>query len=374
MYRARVLPSLIPAAAFGSLALSGPAAAAELWGAPRVVGGHCEAPVFSQFGEQLAYTLNHHELCSIETWAVQLPDGTPQPITVAADGPGAPAAFGSRAPTVVHGLSWAPAPDTTSPFRGQFVVSASDSRGEFELYSSQGSQPISPAPGHDGDPAWNPVEETSLVWSSARTGEGDLYTYSFVDHTPRRLTTLTGSAEVDAAWSSDGTHLAYVAHTSDGDNIWILDDLSGAAPRRLTRESSTQVRPQWSPAGPHRIAYYRYPEGQSDQLNHVDLVVATSNGGARVLATGVVADSRGPSWTPDGTAIIAVLDDPDRFNPVVRIDAKDGSVVTLPTDTVGNTDLSVIGGLNGQTLLAVCAQGRTADAQRDYRRVFVFEL
>ena len=368
------LALVVSSTAAGAALPASTAHAGEIWVAPRVAGGHCEAPVFSQYGEQVAYALNHHELRTIETWTAQLPGGTPQPVSITGAGPGAPAAFGARAPSVVHGLTWAPAPETTSPFRGQFVVSGSDDRGEFEVYSSQGNQPLSPAPGHDGDAAWNPAEETILVWSSARTGEGDLYAYSFADHTARQLTDLDGSAEVDVAWSPDGQSLAYVAHTSQGDNVWILDALDGTAPRRLTKEVATQVRPTWAPAGPDRIAFYRYAQGKADAIQRVDLVVATRSGGARTLAEGVRADSRGPSWTPDGSSIIAVLDDPDRFDPIVRINAKDGSVTPVETGTVGNTDLAVARGYEGQTFVAVCAQGRASDARRDFRRAFVFAL
>jgi len=354
--------------------LSAQAHADAIWSAPRVVGGHCEAPVFSPFAEQLAYSLNHHELRRIETWTVKLPDGLPEQVSNTSGGPGAPAAFEAAGPSAVHGLTWAPAPETTSPFRGHFVVSASDSRGEFEIYSSQGNQPLSPAPGHDGDAAWNPIHEHLLVWSSSRSGEGDLYTYNFADHTPQRITDLKGSAEVDAAWSADGKSLAYVAHTSQGDNVWILDDLEGSAPRRLTREVATQIRPTWSPAGTDRIAFYRYGAGEADAIRRVELVVATREGGAKTLARGIRADIRGPSWTPDGTAIIAILDDPDRFDPVVRIDARDGSVTPVPTGTVGNTDVAVVQSYDGRILIGVCAQGLIDGAQRDFRRAFVFAL
>jgi Tol biopolymer transport system component len=321
----------------------------------------------------VAYSLNHHESRRIETLIVDLSTGTPEHVEIGSSGPGAPAAFGSSSVSVVHGITFAP--PTALTFRDQYVVSASDTGGRFELYSSQASAPLAPAPGHDGDPAWNPANEAFLIFSSARTGEGDLYLLDFQSpDVPRRITSLEGSAEVDAAWSPDGIRLAYVAHTSAGDNIWVLDDLNGAKPRRLTADTATQVRPVWAPTGAPRIAFYQYAEGQADALDRVDLMVATPQGGVRRLAEGVLADSRGPSWTPDGTALIVVVDDGDRFDPVARVDARSGDIQPVETGTVGNADLAVGRTPSGQTILAVCAQGRTADTQRDFRRAFVLDL
>jgi len=366
---AKMRPHIVAAAALMAL----PAHAAERWTADRVSGGHCEAPSFGPDAERLAYSLNHHESRRVETWTVQLDGGQPEPVTVSGGGPGAPAAFGSRSASVVHGLTWAP--PTALTFQGQYVVSASDGGGNFEIYSSQSGTPLTPAPGHDGDAAWNPADESLLVWSSGRTGEGDLYLLDFrAPDAPTRLTALDGSAEVDVSWSPDGQSLAYVAHSTAGDNVWVLDNIHGASPRRLTKEAATQVRPTWAPAGAPRIAFYQYARGQADTLDRVDLMVATPQGGVRKLAEGVLADAHGPAWTPDGTAIIAVLDDATRFDPVARIDARTGAASVIPTGTVGNADVAVGVTRDGTALLAVCAQGRTGDAQRDFRRAFVLDL
>lgn len=349
------------------------ASPAVVWVSPRAPGGNCEAPTLGPDAASLAYSLNFHERRSVQTWTVDLAGGSPRAVTVGASGPGAPAAFGSRAPTVVHGLTWAP--PTALTFQGQYIVSASDGTGQFELYSSQAQAPLAAAPGHDGDAAWNPADESLVVWSSARTGEGDLYLLDFrAPDAPTRVTSLPGSAEVDAAWSPDGQSLAYVAHSEAGDNVWVLDSVPSGTPRKLTAETATQVRPQWAPAGPARIAFYQYTRGQAETLDRVDLMVATPQGGVRRLVEGVVADTRGPAWTPDGTALIVVRDDSSHFDPIVRIDARSGAETPLATGTVGNSDLSVGATREGRVRLAVCAQGRTHDEQRDFRRAFVLEL
>lgn len=358
------------------LLLASTALAASPWQAPRVAGGHCEAPQFSAGADRIAWALNFHEARRIETW-VATPPAAPEPVTVGAAGPGAPAAFGSSQPGVVHDLTWAPPSALT--FQGQYVVAASTPAGHQDLFLSLLQDPIASASGHDGDPAWNPVHEGLLVYTSSRTGQGDLYLHDFANPaTPRQLTRLPDAAEVDAAWAPDGQALAFVAHTESGDNIWVLDRFD-AEPRRLTTASGsdtvpTQVRPQWAPAGVPRLAYYQYNRGDQDTPDRVDLMVATAAGAARRVLSGVVPDSAGPTWTPDGKSLVVVLDDDGRFDPVVKVDASSGATTPIDTGTVGNRDLTVGRTPDGTLRLAVCAQGLVDDSRRDFRRVVVLDL
>jgi len=363
-------PTLL--ALLGAFATS--ATATTTWTAPRRSGGHCMAPVFEPGAGRLAYTLNFHEERRIETWLAPLDGGEPESVTVGPGGAGAPAAFGSAARTVVHGLTWAPG--TALSFKGHYVVSATGGGGEVDLYSSQVRDPLAAAPGHDGDPAWNPVDESLLVFSSARTGEGDLYLLDFAQPgAPTRLTAIPGSSEVDAAWSPDGNAIAFVAHTDAGDNVWVMDNVRAKSePRRLTADTATQVRPTWAPAGPPRLAFYQYAPGSGAELDRVDLMVATPQGGVRKLVEGIVPDAQGPAWTPDGQHLVVVLDDSTAFDPVARVDARSGATSRLSTGTVGNRDLAVGYNRAGEVLLAVCAQGGAGGAQRDFRRAMVMPL
>jgi len=355
-------------------ALAAPALAGPSWVAPRRTGGHCMAPSFEPGAERLAYALNFHEDRRVETLLARLAGGEPESVHVGPGGAGAPAAFGSAGPAVVHGLTWAPGQALS--FRGHYVVSATGPGGEVDLYSSQVRDPLVPAPGHDGDPSWNPVDESLLVFSSARSGEGDLYLVDFSQPgDPTRLTSIDGSSEVDAAWSPDGRSVAFVAHTDAGDNVWLMDDVRAASPpRRLTADTATQVRPTWAPAGPARLAFYQYTPGSGAALDRVDLMVATPQGGVRKLVEGVVPDAHGPAWTPDGQHLVVVLQDSSAFDPVARVEARSGSVERLETGTVGNRDLALGYTRAGTLLLAVCAQGETGDTQRDFRRAIVMPL
>lgn len=340
------------------------------WQSPRVVGGNCQAPAFSARADWASYELNHHETRRIETWVVNRASGATDLLSPPSAGPGAPAAFGGRAATVVHDLVWAPASALT--FANQYVYSASDGAGEFELYSYQGTTPA-PGPGHDGDPSWNPTDESKLVFTSARSGEGDLYLLDFArPGEPTRLTQMSNSSEVDAAWSPDGRSVAFVAHSNAGDNIWLLDDVArGGQPRRLTQDVATQVRPTWAPTAPLRLAFYGVSSSNTANIDRVDLWVATPSGALRKLVEGVVPDSHGPAWTPDGESLIVVLDDDARFDPVVRVDAKSGATQTLDTQTVGNRDLAVGTDSTGALVLAVCAQGTRTAPQKDFLRLYL---
>jgi Tol biopolymer transport system component len=215
-----------------------------------------------------------------------------------------------------------------------------------------------------------------LVFSSARTGEGDLYLVDFSKPgEPVRLSSIPGSSEVDAAWSPDGAAVAFVAHTDAGDNVWVIDNVRAKSePRRLTADTATQVRPTWAPSSPLRLAFYQYAPGSGSELDRVDLMVATPQGGVRKLVEGIVPDEQGPAWTPDGLHLVVVLDDSAAFDPIARVDAKSGTVTRLSTGTVGNRDLTVGYTREGDVFLAVCAQGEAGDALRDFRRVMVMPL
>ena len=350
------------------------ASATPSWTAPRRAGGHCMSPVFEPGAERLAYALNFHEDRRVETWIAPLAGGEPELVSVGPGGAGAPAAFGSATRSLVHGLTWAPG--NALAFKGHFVVSATGPGGEIDLYSSQVREPLASARGHDGDAAWNPVDESLLVFSSARTGEGDLYLVDFSQPgEPVRLSAIQGSSEVDAAWSPDGSSVAFVAHTEAGDNVWIMDSVRAKSePRRLTADTATQVRPTWAPAGPPRLAFYQYAPGSGAELDRVDLMVATPQGGVRKLVEGIVPDEQGPAWTPDGLQLVVVLDDSEAFDPIARVDARSGALTRLSTGTVGNRDLAIGYTRTGEVLLAVCAQGDAGGAQRDFRRAMVIPL
>jgi Tol biopolymer transport system component len=329
--------------------------------------GHCQAPVWSRDGARLAFEVNDHNLRKVELYVYAPGGGDPKPVRPPLPSGGdRAAAFGATSTQqVANEIAWAPA------HINRFVYSASTTAGDYELFIEGAAAAVAASPGADPDPHWSP-DGLSITFTSARSGQGDLYLVDLrnIAQAPRRLTTSATSAELDARFSPDSQRIAYVGHTSTGDKVMVLDNLAAPTPRNLVTGSGSQTRPSWSPEG-GRIAFYDH----TDDGGRVDLAVVPAIGGAKkVLVQGVVPNSKGPTWTPDGKGIVYVKDDDQNFDPLYWISGDGGSPRPIETGTVGNTDTDIVKGTDGKIWLALAAQGRDQDPTRDFRRIYVMPL
>jgi dipeptidyl aminopeptidase/acylaminoacyl peptidase len=134
---------------------------------------------------------------------------------------------------------------------------------------------------------------------------------------PRQLTAGRTDA-YDAAWSPDGSRIAFVgARQADADlsrlnDVWIMDlTPAGAEPTALTGTDGTYRLPSFSPDG-SRLAFYqsRDPEGGHTGYRHAVLAVADLTDGSRVVVGGdldrtlLTDGSRPPLWR-DGFVVLA---------------------------------------------------------------------
>lgn len=328
---------------------------------------HAQSPVWSPDGSSLSYELNDVTKKSVALYTTTLAQGVSPRRVLPPAGAGSSQTAGFTTATsaaTAQELTWSPAT------LRRFAYSAAGATGDFDLYLDTGS-PVSAAAGSDGNPAWSP-DGTRIVYTSARSGQGDLYLVDVADLTtpPKRLTSDATSAEVYAAWSPDGRRIAYVGRTKQGDNLYLIDDVAHPAPKALTAWPHVQTRPVFSPDG-GRIAFY----SNHDEPGRFDLYVMPVGGTPTLVTRGVVVGDDGPAWTPDGRHLLFVKDDADTFDPVWAAPVADPSKArALGLGTVGNTDLDVAKRPDGQVYVAVAAQGRTGDAVRDFRRIYVAAL
>ena len=326
------------------------------------VAGNCQSPSWSRDGETLAYELNYHDKKVIETWLVPS-DQPAKRVTPSSRGASAvTAGFQTSADrSVVHELTWGP--------DGYYLYSASGPDQNYDLYLSSGS-PIAAGPAADGGPAWSP-DGRWIAFTSARTGQGDVYLLNAasLEEAPARVSKDADASELYLAWSGDSAKLAWVGHTRTGDTIHLVEDLASPVPKKLVAMGNTQTRPSFSPDGTQLAFYTNHQDKDRFDL----YVLSLGSGKSRPVARGVVMNHDGAQWMPDGSGILYVKDDDDRFDPVYIATLATGENTQVPTGTVGNGDHDLVS-IDGKLKLAIAAQGLENDEVRDFKRVYVYDL
>ena len=118
------------------------------------------------------------------------------------------------------------------------------------IRDSSNPQRLTNSPDYDGAAAWSP-DGTKIAFTSRRNGELGIWVMNADGSGQTRLSTQP--AAENPAWSPDGTRIAYDAD-SDGDTwheIWVMN-ANGSNPRRLYRPEDEKTDAwvgSWSPDG-----------------------------------------------------------------------------------------------------------------------------
>lgn len=328
--------------------------------------GNAINPLWSPDGSQVAYEVTNPQERVTDLFVLDVAQGREEQVTPPASSSGLGGRFLDRK-QVNHEFAWASR-------GGLYAFASSGTDDEFDIYLKGVTMPIGSEEKEGG--ATFSEDARHVVFSSGRSGEGDLYLLSIfeLEKAPIRITRGEG-LEFYATFGK-GRSLAYAAMSEDGANIRVIDDVSTAerTDRALTSWKATQLKPSWSPDG-RRIAFYS--NHLKDDRTRFDLYVAAASGDGvpqKILENVVPNERRGPSWTPDGRSIVTVLDDANAGDPVVLVGVASGKVQTLDTGTVNNAEPDVVVDTRGRTRIAFVSQGeRSSDAQA-WRRVWVFDL
>jgi Tol biopolymer transport system component len=346
------------------LSLPSPAVAGARAVSP-VRDGNAINPLWSPDGSQLAYEVTSPQDRVTDLYILDVNGGREELVTPPASSSGLGGRFRERK-QVNHEFTWAPR-------KGLYAFASSGDKDEFDIYVNGVTVPIGSEEKEGG--ATFSRDSRHLVFSSARSGEGDLYLLDIfeLERAPIRLTQGEG-LDFYAVFGAGGS-LAYAAMTEDGANIRVIDDV--ARPERtdrpLTSWKATQLKPSWSPDG-RRVAFFS--NHLKEDRTRFDLYVAAASGDGvpqRVAENVIPNERRGPSWTPDGRRLVTVLDDANAGDPVALVEIATGRVIPQNTGTVNNAEADVTADERGRLRIAFVSQGKRAGEEQAWRRVWVFE-
>lgn len=177
---------------------------------------------------------------------------------------------------------------------GNRIAFTSDRSGNPEIYvaDADGSNVLrlTNNPAADYQPTWSP-DGARIAFVSERSGNADLFAVDLDGTNPVRLTT-SASRDVNPAWSRDGR----IAFTSDRDGRAEIYVINGdGAEARLTTSGGSQAA--WSPDGT-RLAY---TAPQCSFYGCYPLIVIEDSTSA--LPPRVIGPAEHPTWSPDGSKI-----------------------------------------------------------------------
>ena len=179
------------------------------------------------------------------------------------------------------------------PRRIAFVGGSGRDADIYLIYSNgTGSTQITTATGADLDPAWSP-DGSKIAFASERDGNFEIYSMSSSGTNTIRLT-QSSTSDSRPAWSPDGSRIAFDSNRDGNSEIYVMN-ADGTNQVRLTSNLASDSGPDWSPDGT-RIAF------SSDREIGGIWVMNADGSDARRLTSNISGDYQ-PAWSPDGSRI-----------------------------------------------------------------------
>jgi len=265
---------------------------------------------------------------------------------------------------VIHEFSWS----TTTKHR--YVYTVSDSQGVQDIYIDNWSAMVESPGAANKNADWDPTG-ARFVFSSGRTGNGDLYLWD--EGAELQLTYDERNGELYPKFSPDGSKVAFVRAGSGSSHVMLLDVNMFTSMALVAWEGSDSTRPSFSPDG-SKVAFFSN-KGTGSALKFGLWVVDAKPGGTpQNVGAAVKIPAKGAAhWTPDGKGIVAVMDDGEQGDPVCIFPVDGGSPTCLKTGTRVNRDpfLSV---QDGKWRVVFTAQQADGSVAAKWQELYVYEI
>ncbi|MFW6139011.1 MAG: TolB family protein, partial [Spirochaetota bacterium] len=204
----------------------------------------------------------------------------------------------------------------------------------------------------DGQAKVSP-DGTQLVYTSGRTGNGDLYLLDLVTGNHRRLT-YSDNTDFYPRWSPDSKEIVYTSGNEHSHDIHVIRDVGGADEHDQVLVSwfFDDVLPKYSPDG-KKISFYTTYNLEGDPFNtrRWGLMIIPSDGSAPKKGEelidyfhipNVIKDNyQATAWFPDSRHIIYAKNIDSDYNPIYIYNTRTREERYINTRTSINHDVTV---------------------------------
>ena len=180
-------------------------------------------------------------------------------------------------------------------------------------------QPIVRTTRAESRAAWSP-DGSSIAFNSDRLGEMNIWIRSRRDSAERQLT-RGGGGDYQPNWAPDGSAITFFSARAGNADIWTARVSDGQL-AQLTRDPSTDINPFYSPDGRH-IAFV------SDRGGRAEIWVMRPDGSEQRRLTSIGVGGHNVRWTRDGSGIVFRAESGSRIQ-IYQVALKDGALTRLP--------------------------------------------
>ena len=176
-----------------------------------------------------------------------------------------------------------------------------DGNDEIYIMNTDGTNQINltNSPATDWYPDWSPDGEKIIFGSYSDPNnphDEDIWVINADGTNMKRLTDTPSGWSDFAAWSPDGTKIAFCSNRDGTQDIYIMN-ADGSGITRITNDPEPDYYPDWSPDG-SIIVYLSV-----DPVDNCEIYIVNVNGTNKTNLTNNPEIDGYPSWSPDGTRI-----------------------------------------------------------------------